>query len=452
MTLRRRQDRAAENGHDQKRGRLAFVNAGALDREREGVRPTDGGKKADPDDAPHRELAAGDDGGGEERADREGKNHESAAGQSFSALEQKPAKQKRGQIHSRRGPPTDRDEDCAADEGNGSEQELFRPRRQIAEFDRAHETADQHAKPEKGNITAGLQLSQTGDLRLAKKVDDGTADGDFAADIHEDREHPESDVRKLQRGKTRLDFSFTDIRQANEEKQRGEQNEDGEESQVRHFHGVRAVRAGADKILKDQIAADQRTESGAERVKSLGEIQPARGSPFRPENCDVRISRDLEHGETETDDEERRQEKRVGKKSRRRPEKAAARRGDDQADHDTVLVAQPRDGIAEAGGDSEVNKRTDKVGAEERELDEHGVEVIEGESILEARDEDVVEDRHESPHEEEDGHDRERTAIGLPRGGGDCRRVGHHVRRRGCASVLKTTWSKSSVSRGAKRR
>ena len=49
---------------------------------------------------------------------------------------------------------------------------------------------------------------------------------------------------------------ITDVRQANEEKQRGQQNEDGEEGQVRHFHGIRAMRTGADEVLKDQVATD----------------------------------------------------------------------------------------------------------------------------------------------------------------------------------------------------
>src|SRR3984893_1428102 len=193
------------------------------------------------------------------------------------------------------------------------------------------------------------------------------------------------------------------------------------------------MRAGADKILKDEIAADQGTKGRAERIEGLGEIQPARCGPFRPEYCHIRISRDLEHGETETDDEERDEEQRVGKESRGRPEEGAARCGNYQANNNAIFVAEPRDGIAKASGDREVKKRTDEVGAEERELDEHGMEVIEGESILEARDEYVVEDGHESPHEEQHGHDRERPAIGLAGIGPNGGRVLHsYSGMRGC--------------------
>ena len=62
-------------------------------------------------------------------------------------------------------------------------------------------------------------------------------------------------------------------------------------------------------------------------------------------------------------------------------------------------------------GDDEINQRADEVSAEERELHQHRLKIIQRERLLEARDENVVEHRHETPHEEQRGHDRERAAI-----------------------------------------
>jgi DNA-directed RNA polymerase specialized sigma24 family protein len=75
---------------------------------------------------------------------------------------------------------------------------------------------------------------------------------------------PETDVRKFQRGEPRLDFALADVRQLDEEKNHGEENEDEEKREVRHLHRFRAVRAGPDEVLKDQITADERAKGGAE--------------------------------------------------------------------------------------------------------------------------------------------------------------------------------------------
>src|SRR6202011_1493852 len=118
------------------------------------------------------------------------------------------------------------------------------------------------------------------------------------------------------------------------------------------------------------------SQGGAERIESLGQVQPARGGPFRSEDGDVRIGRDLQHGEAEADDKEGRQEKRIGEETGRGPKERATYSRDHQADHNAVLVAKPRDGIADRGRNREVEQRADEVSAEERELDEHGMEVI----------------------------------------------------------------------------
>ena len=51
--------------------------------------------------------------------------------------------------------------------------------------------------------------------------------------------------------------------------------------------------------------------------------------------------------------------------------------------------------------------------SEKRELDEHGLEVIQRESFLETRNQDVIEHGHEPPHEKQNRHHCKRSPIGL---------------------------------------
>ena len=44
------------------------------------------------------------------------------------------------------------------------------------------------------------------------------ADGNFAADIHENCQHAEKNMRIFQRARPRLNFAFADMRQMEEEK------------------------------------------------------------------------------------------------------------------------------------------------------------------------------------------------------------------------------------------
>src|SRR5205085_1089778 len=131
-------------------------NAGSFDREREGVRPADRSEQPYADDAPHGEPAAGDDSDREKRDDGERKDHERSTGEGFADLEQEPAKDEQRQVKLCRAPAAERDDNNAGSDGNSAEQKLFRARRQLAQFDRAHEPTDQHAKPEKRDIAARL--------------------------------------------------------------------------------------------------------------------------------------------------------------------------------------------------------------------------------------------------------------------------------------------------------
>ena len=171
-----------------------------------------------------------------------------------------------------------------------------------------------------------------GHARLAEKVDDRAAHRDLAADIHEDGEHAQHDVRILERADAALDLAFADVRQVDEPEHRRQQHEDDAEPQVRHLHRLRAVRAGLGEVLEDQVAADERADGGADRIEALRQVQPARRGSLRAQDRDVGIGRDLQHREADADDEQRRQEQRIGVRARRRPEQRAAGRRDQQAE------------------------------------------------------------------------------------------------------------------------
>src|SRR3989339_693313 len=61
-----------------------------------------------------------------------------------------------------------------------------------------------------------------------------------------------------------------------------------------------------------------------------------------------------------------------------------------------------------------INQRTNSISPEKRELYKHRLEIVQSEGLLEARDKDIIPDRHESPHEKQNCHYRERTTIRLP--------------------------------------
>ena len=148
-----------------------------------------------------------------------------------------------------------------------------------------------------------------GDVGLAEKIDDGAADGNFAADIHEDRQHAQNDVRIFQRADARLRIlpSPTCGRWM-KKKITGQHHEDDAKNQIGNLDRFRPVRAGFGKVLKDQIAADQRPDGGADGIESLRQIQAAGGGSFRAENRHVRIGGDLQHGKAESDDKQGRPE------------------------------------------------------------------------------------------------------------------------------------------------
>jgi hypothetical protein len=267
--------------------------------------------------------------------------------------------------------------------------------------------------PVKRHIFAGVQRGQSRDAGLAEKIDDRAADGDFAADIHENGDDSQPDVGKLQRSDLAFDLSPADVRQVNEEKNCGQDYEDPAECQIRHLDRIRPVRSGPGKVLEDQISPDQRPDGGADRIKSLRQIQPAGRGPLRSQDGHIRVGGNLQHGKPETHHKQRDQKQGIGNDGGRRPEQDTAQRGNQETEDNAILVANARNGVARRHRNHEIQQRPDKVGPEEGQLHQHRLEIIQRERLLEPRNQDVIEHRHEPPQEKEDRHDRERPAIRL---------------------------------------
>ncbi|OAI43372.1 hypothetical protein AYO41_02010 [Verrucomicrobia bacterium SCGC AG-212-E04] len=223
-------------------------------------------------------------------------------------LKKHPAKDEERPVEADHIPAAHRPQDEERRRRDGHEHDLLRGRPQIAQLHRAHEAAHEHATPEQRDVLAGLDFAEAGDGGLAEETYQRAADGDLAADVHEDGHDAEHHVRKAQRGDAGLDFPLAHVREVHEKENHREDQEDDAEREIGHLDRLRAVRAGASKILEDEVATDQRPDGCADRVEALREIQPARGGALGAENGDIRIRRDLQHGEAKTDDEKTRQE------------------------------------------------------------------------------------------------------------------------------------------------
>ena len=173
----------------------------------------------------------------------------------------------------------------------------------FAQFHRAHETADQHATPKQRNIFARLHRSEAGHTWLAEKINDGAADRNFAADIHENGDDTEDNVRMFQRARPALNFAFADVRQMNKKENHRQHHEHDAEREIRHLDRVGTVRAGLGKVLVNQKTTDNRPDGGADGIKTLCQVQPGGSRFLRSKNGDVGIGGDLQHGKTEADDE-----------------------------------------------------------------------------------------------------------------------------------------------------
>ncbi|MCY1301919.1 hypothetical protein D9M70_515560 [compost metagenome] len=197
-----------------------------------------------------------------------------------------------------------------------------------------------------------------------------------------------------------------DGRQLQGGEERRKQQEGGGKKQVGHLDRAcfgepqrvellrRRVGGGDDSSRQDQRRTEHRGQRRAERVEGLGQGQAARGRIRRTKHGHVRVGRNLQQRDAACQHEESTEEQRIDAKACRRDEQRAADGGDDEAEHDPPFVADALD--ERAGG-----QRDDEIGAEEAELDQHRLRVVEREDVLQMRDQNVVQARDEAPHEEQ---------------------------------------------------
>ena len=94
------------------------------------------------------------------------------------------------------------------------------------------------------------------------------------------------------------------------------------------------------------------------------------------------------------------------------PQTTATSRNE-QADNNSILVANSIYRVAGNHRNDVVNERADPVSAKERELHEHRLKIGEREGGFKIRNQDVVPYGYKPPHEKKDGHDCEGAAVGL---------------------------------------
>ena len=97
-SLNRRQDRPAEDRHDEQGGNLALVDSRALQREAEGVRPTHRGEEPDGHHAPHGSSPSDNDGREKQHDDCGHEYKQGASGLGLAETEEQPAEADEGQV------------------------------------------------------------------------------------------------------------------------------------------------------------------------------------------------------------------------------------------------------------------------------------------------------------------------------------------------------------------
>ncbi len=247
-------------------------------------------------------------------------------------------------------------------------------------------------------------------------VDGKAADGYFGADIQEDGDGAEPDVMVLPDGAEGI-FSAAggaeflrglETRQLDQGDRDSEQDKRDPDACVGRLDRGRLLLArhigkpgGSG---KDEHAAEVRRDGGSQRIECLGQIQAAGRGLRRPEDGDVGIGGNLQGGDAGGEDDLRGEKEGIRWHAGSGQEEEDAHSHDAETNHHGALVA---DGLNQLGG----GLREDKVTAEEREIDQLGLGVVQLEDLLEMRDERIVQRGEKAPHEEERCHDGQRPAV-----------------------------------------
>ena len=263
------------------------------------------------------------------------------------------------------------------DEGEGSE-----------------ETPDHQASPVKGKVVGRALFGKVGN-EFQGEVDEATANAHFRTHIAEDGEDAKQKGLVLQCSRARLQFLVV-----LERRKRHDGNQQGDEQEEAAEQEVRDVDVGRIAQLGQQDAAQHRRERGAERVECLRQVQPSRRALRLTEQGDVWVGRNLQDGDSQTDDEQSCEEKPIQVHCGGGVEEGAACRRNQQTCQNPLLVTDLVDGIPGGDGDEEVDERPHEVGAEEAELHEHRGSAAQLEHLLQFWNQDVVHAGDEAPHEE----------------------------------------------------
>src|SRR6185312_8834688 len=281
---------------------------------------------------------------------------------------------------------------AAAQHGGQHQQRVDRGERgqQLARRDpghqrRADETAEHGTAPVPRDVLRRLLLAHVADVGHRQVVDHEAADRHLGADVEEDAQHAEQQVRVAQHvGEAMaavivLVGGLGQCRQPEHPHEQRQQEQHHRQPDVRELH----------------------------RLRLLGVVEQALRRFQRGEFLRV-----LDHvGENQQAAEQRGEEGRVEMQRRGRPEAQRANAGDRQPGHDALLVAQCRDHAPGRHAHQEI--RTEKG-----ELHQDRLGVVELEDRLQVRDQDVVEAGEEAPHEEDRGeHAQRQPAAGVGRAG-----------------------------------
>ena len=263
-------------------------------------------------------------------------------------------------------------------------------------------------------------VGQTEHLGLHQVVDDQRSDRDLGADVEKDARRPHREARPAQQreGVEHAARALLLLLQpiALRPDDRGDHGQRRRQREVGVDHHLRLRRAiGVERRTgqrrrihrrqpaEDHDRSDIREDRRAERVERLREGQPARRRLRLAQQRDQRIGDDLNDRDPRGEDEQREQEHAEGRRRRRRDEQQAPRHHRDEADRRGLHVARPPH-------DRRRRQRDERVGREERRLDQQRLRVAEREQLLQLGDDDVVE--RGDPAEDEEQREHEDAQVG----------------------------------------
>ena len=279
---------------------------------------------------------------------------------------------------------------------------------------RAGKAANHHPAPQQAEIIACLLMGQIGDIGLADEIDEQVGDADFRDQIDEDGRdaehqiamHPERVLLALFLAVTRCRIAHGGQGEAGDDDRQNHQYD--RDDDIGQDHRLRvgqpfglgqddiALRRATLRPAQDQIGAKERGEHRARRVHRLHQIE-ARGSGFRLANDrDIGVGRDLQQGDAAGDDEQHDQRHAIGGDGRRQRHARCARRHDQQPDDHRLLIADAFDQFGRRDGGEEIGDEPDR-------FDQRRLGVAQVEHAAQMRQQRVVDDRDEAPHEKQAG-------------------------------------------------